>query len=196
MSTVPEGEEQRRTPAEIESMLSKFSRADWVRARSLAAAACNGVPGWTPDDLLQEAMTKLLEGTRTCPIGIHPLVMLKNAMRSIASNERKHEDNSPIDADVAVAHFDHIPENDLRPLAHGNVSNTPYESAAARQTLQSLEQLVAGDDELGLLFLAWGEGLRGQEAMDAVGWDKAKYEAARKRLTRRLSDMAAEWSSR
>ncbi|MGT2434053.1 hypothetical protein ACU4HD_44645 (plasmid) [Cupriavidus basilensis] len=144
MSTVPEGEEQRLTPAEIESALSKFSKADWVRARSLAAAACSGVPGWTPNDLLQEAMTKLLEGTRTCPIGVHPLVMLKTAMRSIASNVRKHEDNGPIDADVAVAHFDRPDENDSRPSAHGYVNNTPHESAAARSGFASFGTIGCG----------------------------------------------------
>ena len=36
-------------------------------------------------------MVKFFEGKRVWPGGVHPLVVLKNAMHSIASNARKRE---------------------------------------------------------------------------------------------------------
>jgi hypothetical protein len=194
MFAVPETE-VRLSPGEIESALKKFTPADWCRAASIAAAACAGLVGWTPDDLLQEAMTKLLEGTRTCPEGVHPLVMLKTAMRGIASNVRKHHAVSPFDDSVALAHLDQADATDTRPSVSGEAVSQPHQVAAAREALAVIEGLIAEDEDLALLTVAWSEGLRGDEAAEALDWDKKKYEAARKRLTRRLRTLAAEWST-
>lgn len=195
MSAVPETE-VRLSPGKIESVLKKFTPADWSRAASIAAAACAGLIGWTPEDLLQEAMTKLLEGTRTCPEGVHPLVMLKTAMRGIASNIRKHHAASSIDDGVALAHFDGTDATDTRPSVHGEAASHPHQLAAVREALAVIEDLIADDEDLALLAVAWADGLRGDEAAEALDWNKKKYEAARKRLTRRLSTLAAEWSTK
>ena len=195
MSAVPETE-VRLSPGEIESILKKFTPADWSRAASIAAAVCAGLVGWTPEDLLQEAMTKLLEGTRTCPDGVHPLVMLKTAMRGIASNIRKHHAASPVDDGVALAHFDGTDATDTRPSVRGEAVSQPHQVAAVREALAVIEDLIADDEDLALLAVAWADGLRGGEAAEALDWDKKKYEAARKRLTRRLSALAAEWSTK
>lgn len=194
MSAVPETE-MRLSPGEIESILKQFTPADWRRAENIATVACAGLVGWTPDDLLQEAMTKLLEGARTCPAGVHPLVMLKTAMRGIASNIRKHDAVSPFDNNVALAHIEGADADDLRPRVQGEAVSTPHKVAAAREALAVIEDLVADDEDLALLTVAWSDGLRGAEAAEALDWDKKKYEAARKRLTRRLSALAAEWST-
>ena len=193
MSAVPETE-VRLSPGEIESALKNFMPSNWSRAESIAAAACAGLVGWTPEDLLQEAVTKLLEGTRTCPVGVHPLVMLKTAMRGIASNIRKHHTEGPIDDGVALAHFGGTDETDTRPSVSGEAISNPQQVAAAREALAVIEDLISDDEDLALLAVAWAEGLRGDDAADALDWDKKKYEAARKRLTRRLCTLAAEWS--
>lgn len=194
MSAVSEAEDH-LSPADIEASLRQFTPADWKRAENIATATCSGLVGWTPADLLQEAMTKLLEGTRTCPVGVHPLVMLKTAMRSIASNIRKHDKASPFDDSIALAHFDTSDQEESRASVHGDAVSKPDKTAAAREALAVIEELVADDEDLGLLVVAWADGLRGEDATDALGWDKKKYEAARKRLTRRLSTLAAEWST-
>lgn len=194
MSAVPETED-RLSPADIEASLRKFTPADWIRAENIATVTCGGLVGWTPADLLQEAMTKLLEGVRTCPVGVHPLVMLKTAMRGIASNIRKHDEASPFDDSIALAHFDTPDQEELRASVHGEAVSRPDVTATAREALAVIEELVADDEDLGLLVVAWADGLRGDDAAEALGWEKKKYEAARKRLTRRLSALAAEWST-
>lgn len=194
MFDVPETE-MRLSPGEIESILKQLSPADWRRAENIATVVCAGLVGWTPCDLLQEALTKLLEGARTCPSGVHPLVMLKTAMRGIASNIRRHDAVSPFDNNVALAHIEGADADDPRPRVEGYAVSKPHEVAAAREALAVIEDLVADDEDLVLLTVAWSDGLRGSEAAEALDWDTKKYEAARKRLTRRLSALAAEWST-
>ena len=195
MSAVPKSE-LRLSTVDIENILKTFTAADWGRAKSIAAAACAGLVGWTHDDLLQEAITKLLEGSRTCPPGVHPLVMLKTAMRSIASNTRKHHSNSPIDDGVSLGHFDAKDETDTRLSVQGEAVSCPEQGAAAREALTVIDDLVQDDEDLALLAIAWSDGLRGKDAANALGWEWKTYEAARKRFTRRLSSLAAEWSSK
>jgi hypothetical protein len=84
MSAIP-GSEERLTNSEVEAALTAFQPADWQRAKIIAASLCSGLINWTTDDLLQEALFKLIEGTRVWPRGIHPLVVLKTVMHSIAS---------------------------------------------------------------------------------------------------------------
>ena len=52
--------------------------------------------------------------------------------------------------------------------------------------------LVAGDEDLEMLVMAWADGLRGEVAAQELGWDKKRYEAARKRLERRLKALAPD----
>lgn len=185
----------RLSRVEIEGALSEFTPADWRRAEYIAAAASAGLVGWTAGDLLQEAMTKLLDGDRTCPQGVPPLVMLKTAMRGIASNIRKHDASSPIDGEVSTSHFDKSESDDERPVVEGKSASTPHTQAAVLEALATIEKLVGDDEELALVTVAWSEGFRGDDAAEALGWDKKKYEAARKRLTRRMGTLAAEWST-
>ncbi|MBP0637993.1 sigma-70 family RNA polymerase sigma factor [Cupriavidus sp. AcVe19-6a] len=185
MSAVPESEE-RLTKAEVEAALEAFQAAEWQRARYLAAAFCGGLTGWKPDDLLQEAMVKLLDGTRVWPRDVHPLVVLKNVLHSIASNERKHNDASPIDENVVLDAFE-AEDDDHTPQAHGRVAVTPEDEASGKQQMVALYEALDGDADLELLAMAWADGIRGAEARDELGWDEKTYDAARKRLLRKLA---------
>lgn len=185
MSAVPESEE-RLTKAEMELILKAFGPADWQRAKTIANLFCGGLTGWTPDDLLQETMLKLLDGSRIWRRGIHPLVVLKTAMHSIASNARKHNEASPIDESVVVDPFE-ADDDDKTPVAHGKVSITPEDEMLGKQQMIALYAALGGDEDLELLAMTWIDGLRGAEARAELDWDEKKYDAARNRLLRRLS---------
>lgn len=57
----------------------------------------------TAADLLHETVVDLLSGDRTWKRGIHPLVTLKVAMHSVASNAQKKVGNAPIDQFAMVS---------------------------------------------------------------------------------------------
>ncbi|WP_418124360.1 hypothetical protein [Variovorax sp. 160MFSha2.1] len=187
MSAIPEPEE-RLSKAEVEAALKGLSPADWARATSIATAFCGGLTGWTPDDLLQEALCSLLDETRIWRPGLHPLVVLKTAMRSIASNARKHNGVSPIDENVVVDPFE-AGEDEKTPVAHGKVTITPEDELSGKQQMAALYAKLCGDEDLELLAMTWADGLRGADARDALGWDEKTYDAARNRLLRRLKTL-------
>jgi hypothetical protein len=184
MSANPEPE-VRLSRSEVEVALKALRSADWGRAHTIAKAFCHGLTGWTPDDLLQEAMCSLLDEFRVWRPGLHPLVVLKTVMRSIASNERKHNDASPIDENVVVYPFQQD-EDDKTPVAHGTYTITPEDVLSGKQQMTALYAALGGDKDLEDVAEAWANGFRGADAREVLGWDEKKYDAARKRLLHRL----------
>lgn len=184
MSANPEPEE-RLSRAEVEAALKALTPADWGRAHTIARAFCGGLTGWTPDDLLQEAMCSLLEETRVWRPGLHPLVVLKVAMHGISSNARKHNDLNPVDANVVVDPFQ-PDEDDKTPVAHGTFTITPEDALSGKEQMAALYAALGGDKDLEELAEAWANGFRGADAREVLGWDEKKYDAARNRLLRRL----------
>lgn len=171
---------------EIRALLD--SAANFSRLRSVASALSAGIAGLTGEDLLNEAIVRFYEGRRTWPRGIHPLVVFKSAMHSIASDTRKHAALSPVDESVALAAADvDQASTDMRPQVHGVSTVTPENVLSGEEQLAAVYAAVAGDEEMELLVMVWADGLRGEEAAKELEWDKKKYEAARKRLTRRLN---------
>jgi DNA-directed RNA polymerase specialized sigma24 family protein len=190
MSAVPEPDAARLSRADVEAQLRNLSAADWSRAESIAKGLCAGIPTLEPADLLQETMTKLLQGVRVWRPGLHPLVVLKSTMHSEASNARKRAKHGAIDHNVEVAEVVADADDDSPSAEVPAVAElTAEDMAAQRELLAAVEAAVAGDESLELLTMAWADGLRGDEAAKELGWDKKTYEAARKRLTRRLDNI-------
>lgn len=185
--------ENRLSLAEVDSQLRSLSGADWKRAMSLARLCAAGLVGWTGETLLVEAIAKLCSGDRIWRPGVHPLVTLKLVMRSIASNTRKKEKNGPIDqyatVDVRVGDTE---EGDLPPGAQAENSATPEEVADGRSQIRYLETLVVGDEDVEMVVMVLAEGLKGKEAAQELGFDTKRYEAAYKRLMRRLEPLKAQ----
>lgn len=178
---------ERLTPDEVDAEIQALaaSPASWQRLRSIAAGLCGGVAGMTGDDLLQETVTRFYERRRKWPRGVHPIVVVKNAMRSVASDARKHNSLSPVDETVALASADSGDDSpDARPQVHGISAVTAEDELSGKEQLVAVYAAVAGNEELELLVMAWADGLRGDDAARELGWDKKKYEAARKRLVR------------
>jgi DNA-directed RNA polymerase specialized sigma24 family protein len=180
---------ERLTADEIDAEIRALaaSPANWRRLQGIAAVLSSGIAGLTRDDLLQETLTRFLEGRRRWPRDTHPVVVMKNAMHSIASDARKRNDLSPVDESVALATGGAGDDaTDTRPQAHGAATVTPEDEFSGKEQLVAVYAAVAGNEELELLVMAWADGLRGNDAAQELGWDKKKYEAARKRLVRRL----------
>lgn len=183
----------RLSVAEIEAEFRNFSGVDWKRALNLARMRSVGLPNWTAETLLGEALQKLLSGERTWKRGVPPLVTLTTIMRSIASNERKKEKNGPIDAysSVDVGAGESGDGEDSSDLVQPLDSRDPADIVDARSQLTYIEKLVVGDKDAEEVLAAWSIGLRGKEAAEELGFDMNRYEAARKRLIDKLRPAAA-----
>lgn len=180
------------TPTEVGAVFEALCGADWKRAERLAAFAARGVPGKTGDDLLHDTIVQLLSGDRRFPRGLHPLVVLKTAMRSNASNARKGERGGPIRDGVPVV--GHSTTTDGASGVEGQDRRTPLAVLEAEDLLSAIERDVAGDDSLSMVTMAWLDGMRGAEAAELAGLTAKEYDAVRKKLVRRLAPHAADRS--
>jgi DNA-directed RNA polymerase specialized sigma24 family protein len=175
--------------AEVDALLREFSGAEWTRARKFARAVIYGLKGVEADDLVQEAITKLLSGDRVWRAGVPPLVVVANVIRGIASNWRKRSKNGPIDDSIEVALLDAGFDLEGPPQAIAVNYITPERILSGQEQLTCVERAVAADEELGLLCTAWAERLRGEPARSELGWSVKTYEAARKRFSRCLDKL-------
>ena len=177
--------------AEREALLGAMQPGDWARASSLARMAAYGLAEMGPDDLLQDALTDLLSLDRTWRRSVPPLVTLKVAMRSIASNARKKAANALIDqyATVSTGEED-PPDGGPRPV-HALDELSPADFVDGREQLGWIERAVKGDSEAELVLMAWAMGYSGQEARSETGLDAKQFDAARQRLMRKLKPLAA-----
>ena len=78
------------------------------------------------------------------------------------------------------------------PGVEGADRRTPEAYLSAQQVLDAIDRDLEGDDAASLVRIAWSEGLRGVEAAEAAGLTPKEYDAARKRLLRKIAPHAAE----
>lgn len=174
--------------AEVEAELARLVQnpAEIARAKKFAKVLAHGLRRLTGDDLLQEAITRLLCRSRKWRRGLPVLVVLTGTMRSIAFSARKAPDYGL--AEDIGATSDEDSDDDPSPLGEGTSPETdPGRIVEAESEISAVQIAVRGDEELELLVEAFAEGLRGQDAAQELGWDRKTYDAARKRLSRRLA---------
>jgi DNA-directed RNA polymerase specialized sigma24 family protein len=79
---------------EIKTTIEALPRIGWLRLHKVARAFCRHT-GAEPDDLLQEAFRRALDGARQCPRDVDILRFLAGVMRSIASDWSKARKRRP-----------------------------------------------------------------------------------------------------
>jgi len=171
---------------EVAAQLRSLTSSGWMRLRAMARLGAQGLQGWKSDDLLNEALTKLCEGTRAWRRGTHMLVTVKVLMHSIASNERKKNKTGPIDWNVVIdavqagaSHDDSLGESFSDGL-------TPEHFADGRMQMEYLGRLVCGDPDARMLLMRLLYGHSGAEVAAEFEWDAKRIDAVRKRLATRL----------
>lgn len=185
----PVPEDDRYTPAEADAQLRAMSAADFVRARRYAEPLGSGLVDRCGDDLLHDAYLSLQSGERSWSRGMPAVVALFGAIKSMASNARKRQRKGAVDHTQGVSTISADVDEGETPPAMASDAEDPLRLLEGARLVDALAETVKDDDDLSLLLIAWGEGLRGEEAAAELGWDMRKYEAARKKLTRRISSL-------
>lgn len=185
--------------AEVEAVLTNLSPADLRRVKIMARTYAGGLIYLSWEDLIQETYTKLMSGERVFPEDVQPVRVIINAMHSEASNCREREQSGAIDHHVEVyAMSQSVDDGDDYDEDKGSAVVTPQNEVTperilvARRGLSAIEALVADDADLQDVVTAWALGLKGQDAAEYLGWEMNQYEAARKRLVRRLETLKEE----
>jgi hypothetical protein len=133
---------------------------------------------------LQEAISRALDGSRSCPRSVAIVVFLKNAMRSIASSERDSAQLRPR----------------FKPLSEPAVATAASQTAATSRTaeemlmaredyegrLKALEEIFDDDEEAEMVILGELEGLDASGIRELTGLSLHEYATVRRRIRRRI----------
>jgi RNA polymerase sigma-70 factor (ECF subfamily) len=162
--------EAKRTisPAELALELKLVGETDLLRLKTIARLHARGLPpdvSW--EDLLQEAFTRVLTGSRRQPEGVNTIVFLAGVMRSLTSEHWRR-----LDA-----------REDPEP---GDQAPDPERSISALQELEAIERLFAGDSVAWQIIAGLSEGLAAEQIRHVNNMSKTDYDSARRRIRRTL----------
>ena len=140
-----------------------------------------------PDDLLQEAVVRVLGDRRKMPDGVTLSTFLNKVMESIASHSVEKAKGSD------ELHRDAIPYEQRPPVGDtaspGGVppAATSESRVAARDSLSQIDDLLVEDPELRGVLELKAQGWKKAEIRDELGLDETKWERLRKRAVRKLA---------
>lgn len=181
------------TPADISAAVEALTPAEWARLKRFAhyrmLALGPKADSRTPDDLIQTALTDLLEDTRRWKkdqVGF--LTFLTGAMRSISSNWARSYNKE----ETPLLEADFQRENDdgeiLNPLdAVQDRAPGPAKQLRDKQTLNLIEGMFKDDQEALMLLTAWQEGYDPAGARELWGLSQTEYNTIVRRIRRRLN---------
>ncbi len=171
-------------PAETVLALNLVSEFDLLRLKAIARLHARGLPpdvSW--EDLLQEALTRVIVGSRRQPEGITMVAFVAGVIRSLKS---EHWRRAMSQSGGQEALRIDAASDDFRDVALHDPAPSAERSLSARQELAAIKQLFA-DDSVALRIIAGlGEGLAAEQIRVATGISKTVYDAARKRMRRCL----------
>lgn len=173
------------TPAEQAVAEGLVSAMDLLRLKAIARLHAWGLPadmGWA--DLLQEALLRLLQGSRKPPPGVATVTFVAGIMRSIKDEQwRRQRRAAPVALDsVAETAGDPAPD--------------PERCLAARQELAAIYQLFADDPAALQILHGLGAGLTPEEIRARHALAKTEYDSTRKRMRRALLRKHLTWRLR
>lgn len=172
-------EKQILSPTQTAVALGLITEIDFLRLKAVARLYARGLPadvGW--DDLLQEALTRVIVGTRKTPDGVPAVAFVAGIIRSLRSDYRRRALHA---AQQTPAHTD---GDDGTALT--DALSDPERAITVRQELEAIERLF-GDDHTALQIIAClGRGLAADQICAVLRMSKTEYDSARKRMRRKL----------
>jgi DNA-directed RNA polymerase specialized sigma24 family protein len=148
----------------------------------LAAKGLARNTGWSAEELLQEAMTRMLAGTRSLPAEVSVVAALYNAMKSVASGVRKSSEGR-----IAGGSYDIDGAADEQSVVRGITSTgsvDPESAAIASADAEALYRQFAEDEHAQLVMLSLAQGMTREEICVDLKIDSTRYATIRRRLRR------------
>jgi DNA-directed RNA polymerase specialized sigma24 family protein len=171
-------------PAETALALQLVSEMDLLRLKTIARLHARGLPpdvGW--DDLLQEALTRVIVGSRRQPAGVTMVAFLAGVVRSLrAEHWRRAVTGSSGRQELRLDQA----TDESRDLELRDSAPDPERALIAVQELDAIRTLFAGDSVALKIIAGLGEGLSAEQIRVAAGIGKTDYDSARRRMRRCL----------
>ncbi|KAF0098946.1 MAG: Uncharacterized protein FD144_4021 [Rhodospirillaceae bacterium] len=160
---------------EVQVAIRELSDADILGLQQTARALVRGCR-LAPDELLSEAIGRLLEGARKVPRTEKFLVVLRGVMRSVVSNDRKLHDNSRVDS------------GDDEKLSNVQaVAASPEDELASKRLRESVLTLFDGDEVTQAICEGWFfEQMTEKELCELTGLGATELASKKRAITRKL----------
>lgn len=171
-------------PAETALALGMVGMIELLRLKTIARVYARGLPpdvAW--DDLLQEAITRIISGARQQPDGVTMVAFVAGIMRSLRAEHwgrlgRRSGGNEAVRLDGIG---DGRRKVDLPDPAPG-----PERLLSAQQELRAIERLFDDDPVVLKIIAGLGQGLSAEHIRGGMEISKTDYDSARRRMRRTL----------
>jgi len=149
--------------------LEQLRPADMLRLEKISQNRLRGLnTEWK--DLLQETLTRILEGTRPWPRHVPIIAFIAGVMKSLASEYWKHQAHS------------------IAELATSSNNPGPEGAIEAKAALKSVEMLFNDDDQGLAVVMAKAEGYSPEEIQEMFSFTQTQYDSTLRRIRRRLNE--------
>lgn len=175
---------------EVATALATLSTADLLRIRQIAKLRCVGLSAITWEDLLSEAVTRSLAGTRGWPRAVPFIAFLAQTIRSIASEEWRRRDHEQTTLETDLDPAETETPTTLADLSVDKID--PEREVIARKTLTYIETLFHEDYEANAILRGFAEGATPEQIQSSASLTPTQYASAQKRIRRRLARHFAE----
>jgi DNA-directed RNA polymerase specialized sigma24 family protein len=180
-----------QTPAAQALALKLVTDMDLLRLKAVARLYARGLPpevGWA--DLLQDAFTRVLDGSRKCPEGLPMAAFLAGVMRSIRAEHCRRARKTAARLPQMLAQFElrDDPESEA-----GDPTPDPERSLIAMQLLSEIQRLFADDLQAQQVIEGLFEGLSPDQICARYGMSKTGYDSTRRRMRRALLREGLRW---
>jgi DNA-directed RNA polymerase specialized sigma24 family protein len=171
-------------PADRALALKLVTDCDLLRLKVIARLHGRSLPpdvSWA--DLLQEALARVLDGSRAIPAAVPTVAFLAGVMRSIKAEHwrrrrRANEQQPVLATEYQVVAAETAEACDPQP--------DPERWLIAAQQLQAIGTLFEHDPVALQIIAGLGDGLTAEEIRRTLGMTKTDYDSARKRMRRAL----------
>lgn len=170
-------------PTETLLALKLVDEMDLLRLKTIARLHARGLPpdvGW--EDLLQEAITRVLTGARRAPAGVPMVALLAGIMRSLRSGHWRRVAGRTRGRENAAAE----PRSVEGEVVLRDVAPDPERSLIALEQLEAITQLFAGDPVVLGIIDGLGAGLTAEQIRVRLSLTRTDYDSARRRMRRCL----------
>jgi DNA-directed RNA polymerase specialized sigma24 family protein len=170
-------------PAQTALALELVNKMDLLRIKTIARIYARGLsPEGAWEDMLQEALTRVLTGSRRRPEGVPMLAFVAGILRSLRADYWRRAKRESGDEQL---HIDHQHDESLA-LDLADPSPGPERALNARQQI-TLIKLLFSDDPAALKIIdGLGQGLTAEQIRLCTGLTNTDYDSARRRMRRRV----------
>ena len=178
----------RRAVATVEesvAALRRLSDSDLRRLRRVAQIRVTGLHALDWEDLLHEAIVRMLDGSRRWPRDVPVVVFLQQTMRSIASDHWRR-----LEKPVVVVESEIRADGDAD---GGGIDNTadmgmqPERRILAAEMLARIEGLFSGDADARAVIDGMVRGKSPGEIQEETGMNGTRYASTQRRIRRALA---------